>query len=28
MAHFWVYMSEQSDPADRPALKIVYKVEP
>lgn len=28
MAHYWVYMSEQPDPADRPALKIVYKVEP
>jgi Protein kinase domain len=27
-AHYWVYMSEQSDPADRPALNIVYKVEP
>jgi len=27
-AHYWVYMSEQADPADRPALNIVYKVEP
>lgn len=28
MAHYWIYMSEQPDPADRPALKIVYEVEP
>jgi len=28
LAHYWVYMSEQPDPADRPAMNIVYKVEP
>lgn len=28
MAHHWVYMSEQPDPADRPALHIVYEGSP
>jgi hypothetical protein len=27
-AHHWIYMSEQPEPADRPVLHIVYKVEP
>ena len=27
-AHHWVYMSEQPSPADRPTLRIVYKVTP
>ena len=28
LAHYWVYMSEQPDPADRPALDLVYTVKP
>jgi serine/threonine-protein kinase len=28
MAHHWVYMSEQPDPADRPTLQIVYETAP
>ena len=26
--HYWVYLTEQSDPADRPTLQITYKVAP
>ena len=25
-AHHWVYMSEQADPTDRPALHIAYRI--
>jgi hypothetical protein len=28
MAHHWVYMSEQADPADRPTLEVVYEAGP
>ncbi len=27
-AHHWVYMSEQPNPADRPALRVTYEVAP
>ncbi len=27
-AHYWVYMSEQPDPANRPTLRITYEVAP
>ena len=27
-AHHWVYLSEQSDVADRPTLRIVYEAAP
>jgi len=27
-AHHWVYMTEQRDPADRPALHVTYEVAP
>jgi serine/threonine protein kinase len=26
--HYWVYLTEQADPADRPTLQIFYKVAP